>query len=92
MKLSIQKWGNSASVRLPAALLEQMGASIGSALEVSITDEGLLLKPERRPQYTLNELLSEMADSQLPDSPLPDGKLPVEPGWDDMPAAGQEVL
>lgn len=81
MKLSIQKWGNSASVRLPAALLEQMGASIGSALHVSITKDGLLLKPERRPQYRLSELLAEM----------PSGALPAVEGWDELPAVGQEI-
>ncbi|MCB5184226.1 AbrB/MazE/SpoVT family DNA-binding domain-containing protein [Methylobacillus gramineus] len=82
MKLSIQKWGNSASVRLPAALLEQMGAVVGSALEVSITKEGLLLKPERRPHYKLTDLLAEM----------PAGKLPSVEGWDEMPVVGQETL
>lgn len=81
MKLSIQKWGNSASVRLPAALLEQLGAGIGSALEVSITKEGLLLKPERRPHYTLTDLLAEM----------PAGDLPMAEGWDEMPTLGQEA-
>lgn len=82
MKLSIQKWGNSASVRLPAALLEQMGAGIGSALEVSVTKEGLLLKPERRPHYKLTDLLAEM----------PVGELPAVEGWDEMPVVGQEAL
>lgn len=81
MKLSIQKWGNSASVRLPAPLLEQLGAGIGSALEVSITKEGLLLKPERRPRYQLADLMAEM----------PAGELPLVEGWDAMPALGQET-
>lgn len=82
MKLSIQKWGNSASVRLPVTLLEQIGAGVGSSLEVSVTKEGLLLKPERRPHYKLTDLLAEM----------PAGELPSVEGWDDMPSVGQETL
>lgn len=85
MKLSIQKWGNSASVRLPAPLLEQLGAGIGSALEVSITKEGLLLKPERRPQYRLEELIAEQIKE------LPAGELPLVEGWDALPELGQET-
>lgn len=82
MKLSIQKWGNSASVRLPAALLEQIGAGIGSALEVSVTKEGLLLKADRRPRYKLTDILAEM----------PAGELPKIEGWDDIPMVGKEAL
>lgn len=29
MELSIQKWGNSAAVRLPATLSSQLGVSLG---------------------------------------------------------------
>ena len=82
MKLSIQKWGSSASVRLPAVLLEQIGVEIGAVLEVSITKEGLLLKPERRPHDKLVDMLAEM----------PTGDLPTVEGWDDMPVVGQESL
>lgn len=82
MKLSIQKWGNSASIRLPAALLQQLGVEVGSTLEVSITKEDLLLKPERRPHYKLTDLLAE----------IPADGLPSVEGWDDMPVVGQEAL
>ncbi|WP_440030384.1 AbrB/MazE/SpoVT family DNA-binding domain-containing protein [Chromobacterium amazonense] len=81
MRLAIQKWGNSASVRLPAALLEQIGAAVGSALDVTVTKDGLLLKPERRPRYKLADLLAEMP-----------GELPRAEGWDAMPTVGQEAL
>ena len=81
MQLSIQKWGNSASVRLPVVLLEQIGAEVGSALDVTVTNEGLLLKPRRRPSYKLEGLLAEMH-----------GKLPRVEGWDEMPMQGKEIV
>ena len=81
MRLAIQKWGNSASVRLPAALLEQIGVVVGSALDVTVTKDGLLLKPERRPHYKLADLMAEMS-----------GELPRVEGWDDIPTVGQEGL
>jgi antitoxin ChpS len=58
MKLSIQKWGNSAAVRLPAALLEHLGISAGDQLEVDIRPDGLILKPAK-PHYSLAELLAQ---------------------------------
>jgi len=84
MKLSIQKWGNSASVRLPAMLLEQIGAVIGSTLDVTVTKDGVMLKPERRPSYKLSELLAECDANQ----PLPDD-LAV---WDGIQPVGNEVV
>lgn len=64
MKLSIQKWGNSAAVRLPAALLEHLGIATGDQLDVHIRPDGLMLKPAR-PRYSLAELLAQ-CDAGLP--------------------------
>jgi antitoxin ChpS len=64
MKLSIQKWGNSAAVRLPAALLEHLGIAAGDQLEVDIRPDGLMLKTAR-PHYSLAELLAQ-CDAGVP--------------------------
>lgn len=58
MKLSIQKWGNSAAVRLPAALLDHLGIAAGDQLDVDIRPDGLMLKPAK-PRYSLAELLAQ---------------------------------
>lgn len=84
MRLSIQKWGNSASVRLPAMLLEQIGAAIGSTLDVSVTKDGVLLKPERRPSYKLSDLLAQCEASQ----PMPDDLA----AWDGIQPIGNEQV
>jgi antitoxin component of MazEF toxin-antitoxin module len=44
MKLKIQKWGNSAAIRLPAALLAQLGVSPGASLEGEFRGNQLVLK------------------------------------------------
>jgi len=38
MTTKIQKWGNSYAVRLPKAIIERMGLSVGR--EVTITEQG----------------------------------------------------
>ncbi|WP_028454612.1 AbrB/MazE/SpoVT family DNA-binding domain-containing protein [Chitinilyticum litopenaei] len=84
MRLSIQKWGNSASVRLPAALLEQIGATVGSTLDVTVTKDGVLLKPARRPSYKLADLLAQCDASQ----PLPEDLA----AWENMTPIGREEV
>lgn len=58
MELSIQKWGNSAAVRLPTELLGIMKVSLGDKLTVNIQPDGVLLKAAR-PAYSLAELVAQ---------------------------------
>lgn len=57
MKLSIQKWGNSAAVRLPAAMLAQLGVSIGDEFEVEVAAGAATLRVAK-PEYKLADLLA----------------------------------
>lgn len=79
MKLNIQKWGNSAAVRLPASMLAQLGVQVGDVFEVDVADGAATLRAAK-PKYRLADLMAEM----------PDG-LPRVEGWDDMPAVGREM-
>ncbi|ASP16995.1 SpoVT/AbrB-like protein [Neisseria sp. oral taxon 020 str. F0370] len=79
--LRLQKWGNSAAVRLPAEMLKQLGMKIGDSLETEIRDNELIVRAVSRPRYQLADLLAEM--QQEP---------PRTEGWEAMPDAGEEVL
>lgn len=82
MELKIQKWGNSAAVRLPALLLEQIHASVGGSLVADVRPEGVLLTPARR-KYSLAELVAQ-CDSKAPLSTELDA-------WDETEPVGREV-
>lgn len=58
MELSIQKWGNSAAVRLPTELLGMLKASLGDKLTVDVRPEGVILKA-KRPTYALADLVAQ---------------------------------
>ncbi|MBL4867525.1 MAG: PbsX family transcriptional regulator [Pseudomonadales bacterium] len=59
MQLEIQKWGNSAAVRLSKTLLEQLSSGIGDRFEVEVRDGGLFLTPlQDQPEFDLDELLA----------------------------------
>lgn len=58
MELSIQKWGNSAAVRLPTELLATLKVGLGDKLTVKVQTEGVLLKA-KRPAYALADLVAQ---------------------------------
>jgi antitoxin ChpS len=82
MKLSIQKWGNSAAVRLPAPLLSQLGVALGDKLSADIKDGGLVLRPARK-SYALADLMAQCNLKAAPPADIKD--------WADARAVGQEV-
>ena len=59
MRVQIAKWGNSAAVRLPKAVLEHLGLDAGSELDVVVEGRSLRLSPVAN-QPTLGELVAEM--------------------------------
>ena len=79
MKLNIQKWGNSAAIRLPAAMLSQIGASIGDAVEVD-PDAFRVAKP----QYKLTDLLAQCDQDAPPPADMA--------GWENMTPVGAEII
>lgn len=82
MELAIQKWGNSAAVRLPATLLSQLGVALGDKLSADMRPDGLVLRPARK-TYSLADL---MAQCDLTAAP------PVDvAGWEGAKPVGQEV-
>jgi antitoxin component of MazEF toxin-antitoxin module len=78
MRLNVQKWGNSAAMRLPASLLAQMAVSVGDAVEAELSNGQLTLK-KAKPQYRLADLLAEMPED-----------FPRAKRWDELPDAGLE--
>jgi antitoxin ChpS len=82
MELSIQKWGNSAAVRLPTALLEQLKVVLGDKLAVDVRAEGVMLKPARH-KYTLEDLVAQCN----PKAPMPDDLA----AWNGSAPVGREV-
>lgn len=58
MELSIQKWGNSAAVRLPTELLGLLKVTLGDKLSVNVLPDGVLLKAAR-PSYSLADLVAQ---------------------------------
>lgn len=68
--IEFRKWGNSLAVRIPKALADAIKASDGKQAEMKVENGTLVLrpivKPARKPRYTLEELLSGMTRANVP--------------------------
>ena len=67
MRGVVRKWGNSAAVRIPAAVLD--AAKFGVDQVVDVREEGgrVIIEPVRRLGYELSELLAGVTSDNLHD-------------------------
>ena len=79
----IQRWGNSAALRIPATLLRAWGIEEGQAITMEVQDGVLMARPAQK-RYTLAELMAQ-CDFSIPADAQ-------ECQWLDTPAAGQESI
>lgn len=58
MQVEIQKWGNSAAVRLPVPILRDAGIVLGQALELTVEEGRLIFTPKT--EYKLEDMVAAM--------------------------------
>jgi antitoxin MazE len=57
MKATVKKWGNSAAIRIPAAVMEATQLSLDQIVEVREEEGRIIIEPIRQKAYDLRELL-----------------------------------
>jgi len=76
VRVEVQKWGNSAAVRVPAPALKDAGMQVGQSLELRVEGGKLVLEPATE---SLEDLLAKITPQNRHDLAL------------EGPAAGAEV-
>jgi antitoxin MazE len=76
----VRKWGNSLAVRIPAAMASQLKVTAGTAVDIQLRNGTMVIKPKRRPKYSLREMLKQTRPEHL------------HPWIDFGPDVGREVL
>lgn len=61
MQSQINKWGNSAAVRIPANMLASMGLSVNSSINIEVKDGKTIIEPISEPKKRLKLPFSEVA-------------------------------
>lgn len=66
MIVQFARWGNSVALRVPHALLRELGAAEGKSAEMVVRDGELVVTPlNRAPRYELSELLAGITEENL---------------------------
>ena len=67
MRLQVKKWGNSASVRIPASIMAAASMRIDQTVDIREDGGRIVIEPVRKPEHTLEELLEGMDLDTFPD-------------------------
>lgn len=57
MRVSIKKWGNSAAIRIPAAVLEATEVQLNEVVDIREEGGRIVIEPVRDKKYKLDDLL-----------------------------------
>ncbi len=65
MQLTVKKWGNSASVRIPAAIMEATHLKLDDLVDVREENGRIIIEPLAHKTYELNALLAGITPENL---------------------------
>lgn len=65
MRVTVKKWGNSASVRIPAAVMQAAQLALDQIVEVREEHGRVVIEPVRERDYDLNDLLARITPENL---------------------------
>ena len=65
MQTKIQKWGNSLGLRIPRSFAHEAQVEAGAAVDLSVENGWLLIRPLRVRKYSLNVLLRKITRRNL---------------------------
>lgn len=65
MRVIVKKWGNSASVRIPAAVMQAAKLSLDETVDVREEGGRIVIEPVRTGEYDLTKLLKGITPENL---------------------------
>lgn len=64
MSSKIQKWGNSAGIRIPKAVMEKANLSLNSEVEIECKNQKIIIFSQKEP-LQLRDLLSQITKDNV---------------------------
>jgi antitoxin MazE len=65
MQVLVKKWGNSASVRIPAAVMEAAKLSLDQPVDIHEEAGRVIIEPIQEPAFILADLLAAVTDENI---------------------------
>ncbi len=76
--LTVQKWGNSLAVRIPAAIARNAHFHLGMPVELVLQERGIVVKSTGEPKLTLDERLEIFDPKKHGGEVISSGRLGLE--------------
>ncbi len=67
MKATVKKWGNSAAVRIPAAIMEAAKLELEQTLDVREEGGRIIIEPTKDDNISLDDLVARITEDNLHD-------------------------
>jgi antitoxin ChpS len=80
---NLRKVGGSIMLAVPPAILDLLHLEAGSTVGIAVEGERLVIQPQPKPRYTLDELLAQCEPSAAITE--------EDRTWLDLPPAGREL-
>lgn len=80
---NLRKVGGSVMLAVPPAILDQLHLEVGSTVGLAVDGEKLIIEPQPKRRYTLDELLAQCD----PSAPITE----EDRAWIDLPSVGREL-
>lgn len=68
MRVNVKKWGNSASVRIPASVMDAAQVRVDDTVDVRAEDGKIIIELVRETDYDLDQLLDRITPENLHES------------------------
>ncbi|ENG8827657.1 AbrB/MazE/SpoVT family DNA-binding domain-containing protein [Salmonella enterica] len=64
-QVTVKKWGNSPSVRLPVAIMQAASLSVDDTVEIAVENGRIVIVPVRAKEYSLETLLAGITPDNI---------------------------
>ncbi|HVJ87305.1 MAG TPA: AbrB/MazE/SpoVT family DNA-binding domain-containing protein [Caulifigura sp.] len=65
MRASVKKWGNSASIRIPSAVLSETNLKIDDPVDIRSEGGRIVIEPVEQAGYDIDDLVAGITDENL---------------------------
>jgi antitoxin MazE len=65
MVTKILKWGNSLGLRIPKSFAKEAGVEEGSAVDISLDGDRIVIRPAKPLRYRISKLVSEIREDNI---------------------------
>lgn len=65
MRVTVKKWGNSASVRIPSAIMQAAQLDLDAPVDIREEDGRIVIVPIRNPKIDLDDLLDAITPENV---------------------------